>query len=327
MSPRSKTLSPAAAPLELIGRGTTSCVVRTGPETLTKIVTNPTDVESKEIRELLLRLDPDQRRLVGPLSVTTRVPTAAERDALRRCVRERPMRPEKIDPEAPIMAFVKLADAGKTVGSLKTDRARLTVAQVAAILVDAIAALQMLHLANETWLHGDVQPHNVAVKFAGENATGDARASLIDFGLTRRKYDPVTRVHSDIGGDIKGFMAVAATLMGLADREAEPVRYKCLSDALAAFKSGTKGLPIASQLSKCVAEPGAAAAAAAPAGPPGPVGSPRSPESPPARFGARRRMDFGEDSPAPASSSRARRARSGDDDDAGAGPSKRALAF
>ena len=89
---RSKTRSreAAVAPLELVGRGTTSCVVRTGPNRLVKIVSDPSQVESADVRAALLRLDPTQRRLAGPLSVVVRAPKEAEREALRRCVRERP---------------------------------------------------------------------------------------------------------------------------------------------------------------------------------------------------------------------------------------------
>jgi len=319
---RSKTRSreAAVAPLELVGRGTTSCVVRTGPNRLMKIVSDPSQVESADVSDALLRLDPKQRRLAGPLSVVVRAPKEAEREALRRCVRERPMRGEKIDAEAEKMAFVELMDAGKTVGTRKEHGERLTVAQASAVLVDAIAALEMLRAAG--WVHGDVQQHNIAVQIS---ADGAAIARMLDFGLTRRAHDPATGARVDISGDHRGFVGVASAVLGLVNREAEPARYKCLSDALAAFRSGTKGLPIASQLRACAAGPAVAPAEA-------PAGSSRSPGSPSARLGARRSMLFAEEMAetpvAPASSSRARRARSGDDEDgAGPGPSKRALAF
>jgi len=319
---RSKTRSreAAVAPLELVGRGTTSCVVRTGPNRLVKIVSDPAQVESADVRSALLRLDPTQRYLAGPLSVVVRAPTEAEREALRRCVRERPMRGEKINTEAEEMGFVELMDAGKTVGTRKEHGESLTVAQASAVLVDAIAALETLR-ANG-WVHGDVQPHNVAIQLLEDGA---AIARVLDFGLTRRAHDPATGARVDISGDHRGFVGVASAVLSLVNREAEPARYRCLSDALAAFRSGTKGLPMASQLRACAAGP-AAAPAEAPAGPS------RSPGSPSARLGARRRMDFAEEMAetpvAPASSSRARRARSGDDEDgAGPGPSKRALAF
>ena len=319
---RSKTRSreAAVAPLELVGRGTTSCVVRTGPNRLVKIVSDPAQVESADVRAALLTMDPEQRRLAGPLSVVVRAPTEAEREALRRCVRERPMRGEKINTEAEEMGFVELMDAGKTVGTRKEHGESLTVAQASAVLVDAIAALETLR-ANG-WVHGDVQPHNVAIQLLEDGA---AIARVLDFGLTRRAHDPATGARVDISGDHRGFVGVASAVLSLVNREAEPARYRCLSDALAAFRSGTKGLPMASQLRACAAGP-AAAPAEAPAGPS------RSPGSPSARLGARRRMDFAEEMAetpvAPASSSRARRARSGDDEDgAGPGPSKRALAF
>jgi hypothetical protein len=211
-------------------------------------------------------------------------------------------------------------DAGKTVGTRKEHGERLTVAQAAAVLVDAIAALEMLRAAG--WVHGDVQQHNVAVQLS---ADGAAIARMLDFGLTRRAHDPATGARVDISGDHRGFVGVASAVLGLVDREAEPARYRCLSDALAAFRSGTKGLPMASQLRACAAGP-AAAPAEAPAGPS------RSPGSPSARLGARRSMLFAEEmaeTPAahatPASAAR-RRERSGEADD-GAGPSKTARAL
>ena len=316
---RSKTRSreAAVAPLELVGRGTTSCVVRTGPNRLMKIVTKLSDVEPEAVRAALLALDPQQRRLAGPLSVVVRAPKEAEREALRRCVRERPMRGEKIDAEAEKMAFVELMDAGKTVGTRKEHGERLTVAQASAVLVDAIAALEMLRAAG--WVHGDVQQHNIAVQLS---ADGAAIARMLDFGLTRRAHDPATGARVDISGDHRGFVGVASAVLGLVDREAEPARYKCLSDALAAFRSGTKGLPMASQLRACAAGPAAAPAEA-------PTGPSRSPGSPSARLGARRRMDFSEEmaeTPAAPESAARRRERSGEADD-GAGPSKTARAL
>ncbi len=333
---RSKTRSREAAvpPLEIVGRGTTSCVVRTGPNRLVKIVSDPKKVESDAIRAELLRLDPRQRYLAGPLSVVVDKPTEAERDALRRCKRELRMNDEKLDPETLNAAFVELLDAGESVGARKeriaqlkkrdmhveARLARLTVAQAASILVDTILALEKLH--SNGWIHGDVQPHNVAVRFA---ADGSATARLIDFGMMKSKKIPVTGAPPEIAADHRGFGVVASAVLGLVDSETEPERYRCLRDALAAFKSGTKGLPIASQLRAC-----AAGLAAAPAE--APAGSSQSPGSPSARLGARRSMLFAEqmaETPAahatPASAAR-RRERSGEADD-GAGPSKTARAL
>jgi len=346
---RSKTRSreAAVAPLELVGRGTTSCVVRTGPNRLMKIVSDPSQVESADVRAALLRLDPEQRRLAGPLSVVVRAPTEAEREALRRCVRERPMKNEKMDPEAPLAAFVELIDAGDSIGALKeriaqlekrgmlteARRARLTVAQAAAILIDTIAALEMLHNAkthevkNEPrgWSHGDLHIYNVAVQFAADEPP---KARLIDFGQTGRAFEPKTNIYTDLSEDMKGFVGVASTVLGLVDREAEPARYKCLSDLLTALRRGMKGHLVTDGLRKCAAGP-----AAAPAHAEAPAGTSRSPGSPSARLGARRRMDFGqemEETPAahatPASAARGRRGRSREGED-GAGPSKRALVF
>lgn len=319
---RSKTRSREAAvpPLELVGRGTTSCVVRTGPNRLMKIVSDPSQVESADVRAALLRLDPQQRRLAGPLSVVVRAPTEAEREALRRCIKERPMHADKINPDAPRMAFIELMDAGKTVGALKELGELLTVAQASAVLVDAIAALEMLRAAG--WVHGDVQPHNIAVQLPEDGA---AIARVLDFGLTRRAHDPATGARVDITGDHRGFVGVASAVLSLVDRKAEPARYRCLSDALATFKSGTKGLPMTSRLRECAAGPAAAAPAPAEA----PAGSSRSPGSPSARLGARRSMMFHDDiaeTPAAPASAARRRERSGDDDD-GAGPSKTARAL
>ena len=328
---RSKTRSREAAvpPLELVGRGTTSCVVRTGPNRLMKIVSDPSQVESADVRAALLRLDPEQRRLAGPLSVVVRAPTEAEREALRRCVRERPMKNEKMDPDAPRAAFVELIDGGESVGAMKDRGARLTVAQAAAILVDTIAALEMLHTAkthevkNEPrgWSHGDLHKFNVVVQFAADEPP---KARLIDFGQTGRTFEPATRIYTDLSEDIKGFVGVASTVLGLVDREAEPARYKCLSDLLTALRKGLKGPQVAKGLRECAAMAAPAATAAAMAS-----GPSRSPGSPSARLGARRRMDFAEEMAetpvAPASSSR-RRERSGEADD-GAGPSKTARAL
>ena len=341
---RSKTRSREAAvpPLEIVGRGTTSCVVRTGPNRLVKIVSDPAQVESADVRAALLRLDPEQRRLAGPLSVVVRAPTEAEREALRRCVRERPMKNEKMDPEAPLAAFVELMDAGDSIGALKeriaqlekrgllteARRARLTVAQAAAILIDTIAALEMLHNAkthevkNEPrgWSHGDLHMFNVAVQFA---AGEPPKARLIDFGKTGRAFEPKTNIYTNLSEDMKGFVGVASTVLGLVDSDAEPARYRCLSNLLTSLRRGIKGHLVTDGLRKCAAGPAAAPAEA-------PAGASRSPGSPSARLGARRSMLFAEEiakTPAPPASAARRRARSGEEENDGAGPSKRALVF
>lgn len=275
-TPRSRSAAPAR--LEIVGRGTTSCVVRTGPDALVKIVTNPNEVEKEEVRALLLALDPEQRRLAGPRSVVVRAPTAAEREALRRCAAEmRIPGGDKMLPEVAEAAFVALPDAGESVGALKKRGARLTVAQVAAILVDCVGALELLHRARahdepgaiQGFAHGDVHEHNVAVRFA---ADGAASARLIDFGLTKKQYDPATGVYASVSGDVQGLVGVADVLLSLVDREAERARYECLRRALAAFRAGTKGLPGIGEIRGCVAE--------APAGPAeAPAGPSRSPDS------------------------------------------------
>jgi hypothetical protein len=344
---RSKTRSREAAvpPLELVGRGTTSCVVRAGPNRLVKIVTKLSDVEPEDVRAALLALDPQQRHLAGPLSVVVRAPTEAEREALRRCVRERPMKKEKMDHEAPLASFVELMDAGESIGALKeriaqlekrgmlveARRARLTVAQAASILVDTIAALEMLHTAkthevkNEPrgWSHGDLHIFNIAVQFAEDEPP---KARLIDFGQTGRAFDPATGIYTDLSGDMKGFVGVASTVLGLVNSDAEPERYRCLSNLLTSLRRGMKGHLVTEGLRECAAGP--AVAPAPPAG--APAGPSRSPGSPSARLGARRRMMFHDDiaeSPAAPASAARRRARSGEEEDDGAGPSKRALVF
>lgn len=275
---RAMSASRSKARLEIVGRGTTSCVVRTGPDALAKIVTNPAEVEKQEVRALLLALDPEQRRLAGPRSVIVRAPTAAEREALRRCAAEmRIPGGDKLQPEVAEATFVALPDAGESVGALKKRGARLTVAQVAAILVDCIAALELLHRARahdvpgaiQGFAHGDVHEHNVAVRFA---ADGTASARLIDFGLMKRRYEPATGAYAPISGDVQGLVGVADVLLSLVDREAERARYECLRRALAAFRAGTKGLPGIGEIRGCVAE--------APTGPSaGPAGPSRSPDS------------------------------------------------
>lgn len=310
MSAAKKASPSRAARLEIVARGTTACVVRAGAGRLMKIVTDLANVEREDVRAALLELDPEQRRFAGPRSVVVRAPTAAERDALRRCVRDmRIVGSEKLDPEVPRAAFVELLDAGESVGAMKDRGARLTVPQAAAVLVDAIAALETLRAGG--FVHGDVQPHNVAVRFA---ADGAATARLLDFGLTKPARDPETGAPEDVTVDHRGFAGLASAVLGLVDGDADPAGYECLRDALARFRAGTKGLPQVGELREC-AEGNAAAPAEAPAGPS------RSRDSPSGSRGPRRHMDFGEPEATPASAARGRRPRSGDREN-GSGPSK-----
>jgi len=228
--------------MEILGRGTTSCVVRypEAPEVAVKILSDASLVESEAVLGALREIDPAGAFLAVPGAAVTRRPTRAERDILRLCRTRKPIRGDKLDPEVPKLTFTEMTNAGDSLSAISEEvgKGAWTVTRAVETAVGVLEALALLH--NAGWIHGDLHKHNVAIDAAG-------KVRLMDFGNMKPMNAMVVR------SDVKGVIQILDVLLTLANEQNDPVKYECFRQIYLTNRRGVGKIPERAELTGCVA--------------------------------------------------------------------------
>lgn len=233
--------------MEIVGRGTTACVVRKAPGALTKILTNPAYAEDQGVLEALRALDPEGHHFVIGSIPKLRPPTTAERDILRQCKSNWHMVGDKLDTEVSEMVFIDMVDGGPTLARISQMIEaevipKLPLEQGVKLAIDVIDAVLLMHTAG--YSHSDLHIHNVVIKgFPGE-AVQEAR--LIDFGKTRSGITPL-----QVQQDAEGLKGILSKIVYATD-DSNKHKWNCFKKEVGLLNKGIPKIPIKAEIRKCI---------------------------------------------------------------------------
>lgn len=236
--------------MEIVGRGTTACVIRKAPGAgahLTKILTNPAEAEDKAVLAALRALDPEGMHFVIGSDPELRAPTAAERAIVQECKRDWRMVGDKLDPAAPEMAFIDMMDGGPTLSRISgliddQKHQKLPFEQGVKLAIDVIDAVLRMHGAG--YAHNDLHIHNVVVQ--GFPSHEGLHARLIDFGKTQRGI-----THVQVQKDADGLRGILAKIVYATDDSIEH-KWNCFRREVGLPNKGNAKMPIKADIRKCI---------------------------------------------------------------------------
>lgn len=228
--------------MEIIGRGTTACILKypdnkPKPEVV-KVVTQEVTDNEQTVWGVLERIDKAQSYFFYPVSMKHREITAAEREKLREC--NKTGITKFLNPEAPKAYFITMPEGGDSLYSRKKSGAlQLEPEDIIEHMKHLVTAVDKLWAAG--YAHGDIHVHNVV--FSKE----DGWLRLIDFGKAC-ELNPITKER-----DRQGIASIFQSLLP-ATRNDENVgeKVECLKTLLKEFRKRNAGQLTTNALGDCV---------------------------------------------------------------------------